>query len=216
MLALWASPMLASHPCLQPSPGWPSSYVVCSLLAAITRSIIILLHVPLLVASHYVMLVMMCQLLCTIKKILFDACRASPEVAPYPFTTVTPNLGVTQIGNNAEAGRMVLADLPGLIEGAHQVLCHLQCPVLPGHPPLPPPPPIHPARPSATITGPNCPLAAPVSTTDCLHACHCCYSGRHSVSGTVNGPYNCFTNEVSTLLEHKWMPASRQVCVCQC
>lgn len=46
--------------------------------------------------------------------------RASPEVAPYPFTTVTPNLGVTQIGNNAEAGRMVLADLPGLIEGAHQ------------------------------------------------------------------------------------------------
>ncbi|DBA71230.1 TPA: GTPase Obg 1, variant 3 [Trebouxia sp. C0005] len=46
--------------------------------------------------------------------------RASPEVAPYPFTTVTPNLGVTQIGNNAEAGRMVLADLPGLIQGAHQ------------------------------------------------------------------------------------------------
>lgn len=63
-----------------------------------------------------------------------DMCRASPEVAPYPFTTVTPNLGVTQIGNNAEAGRMVLADLPGLIEGAHQVLCHLQQ-VLPAHPP---------------------------------------------------------------------------------
>jgi hypothetical protein len=71
-------------------------------------------------------------------------CRASPEVAPYPFTTVTPNLGVTQIGNNAEAGRMVLADLPGLIEGAHQVLCHLHCP----GPPLPPPSPssIHPAH----------------------------------------------------------------------
>ena len=62
-----------------------------------------------------------------------DMCRASPEVAPYPFTTVTPNLGVTQMGNNAEAGRMVLADLPGLIEGAHQVLCHLQCPLLPAH-----------------------------------------------------------------------------------
>lgn len=49
-------------------------------------------------------------------------CRASPEVAPYPFTTVTPNLGVTQVGENAESsGRLVLADLPGLIEGAHQV-----------------------------------------------------------------------------------------------
>ena len=49
-------------------------------------------------------------------------CRASPEVAPYPFTTVTPNLGVTQIGSGPEsAGRLVLADLPGLIEGAHQV-----------------------------------------------------------------------------------------------
>ena len=71
-------------------------------------------------------------------------CRASPQVAPYPFTTVTPNLGVTQIGNNAEAGRMVLADLPGLIEGAHQVLCHLQQ-VLPAHPP-PPPSHIHPAH----------------------------------------------------------------------
>ncbi len=48
--------------------------------------------------------------------------RASPEVAPYPFTTVTPNLGVTQVGENAESsGRLVLADLPGLIEGAHQV-----------------------------------------------------------------------------------------------
>lgn len=47
--------------------------------------------------------------------------RASPEVAPYPFTTVTPNLGVTQVGENAESsGRLVLADLPGLIEGAHQ------------------------------------------------------------------------------------------------
>ena len=49
-------------------------------------------------------------------------CRASPEVAPYPFTTVTPNLGVTQIDSSAgSAVRLVLADLPGLIEGAHQV-----------------------------------------------------------------------------------------------
>lgn len=57
-----------------------------------------------------------CPPVCVVK------CRASPEVAPYPFTTVTPNLGVTQVGENAESsGRLVLADLPGLIEGAHQV-----------------------------------------------------------------------------------------------
>ena len=53
----------------------------------------------------------------------FLICRASPEVAPYPFTTVTPNLGVTQVGAESEVAgqRLVLADLPGLIEGAHQV-----------------------------------------------------------------------------------------------
>lgn len=54
---------------------------------------------------------------------MYPVYRASPEVAPYPFTTVTPNLGVTQIGGESEspAQRLVLADLPGLIEGAHQV-----------------------------------------------------------------------------------------------
>ena len=56
-----------------------------------------------------------------------SVCRASPEVAPYPFTTVTPNLGVTQIGGESESARqrLVLADLPGLIEGAHQVCVNI-------------------------------------------------------------------------------------------
>ena len=41
---------------------------------------------------------------------------AKPKIANYPFTTINPNLGVT-IYNNKE---FTLADIPGLIEGAHE------------------------------------------------------------------------------------------------
>ena len=56
--------------------------------------------------------------------------NARPKIAPYPFTTLEPNLGVAEIDVNTT---VVLADIPGLIEGAshgaglgHDFLRHVQ------------------------------------------------------------------------------------------
>lgn len=43
---------------------------------------------------------------------------ARPKIADYPFTTLTPNLGVMIDASDPER-RMIIADIPGLIEGAH-------------------------------------------------------------------------------------------------
>jgi len=41
---------------------------------------------------------------------------ARPKIANYPFTTINPNLGVANYNNK----EVTLADIPGLIEGAHE------------------------------------------------------------------------------------------------
>jgi GTP-binding protein len=49
--------------------------------------------------------------------------NARPKIAPYPFTTKIPNLGVLTLGagrNDYDSRDIIIADIPGLIEGASE------------------------------------------------------------------------------------------------
>jgi GTP-binding protein len=51
--------------------------------------------------------------------LLASVSNAKPKIGDYPFTTIVPNLGVCDVDGAEDGTGLVIADIPGLLEGAH-------------------------------------------------------------------------------------------------
>lgn len=50
--------------------------------------------------------------------IIANISRAKPKIGDYPFTTLIPTLGVVSLGSGSDQAELIVADVPGLVEGA--------------------------------------------------------------------------------------------------